>query len=289
MPDSALMERLHLGANELTGWRRSIYTVIFESDTPADKAFDVGLIVLIVASVFVVMMESVASFRTQYGPWLFAAEWVFTILFTFEYLFRLVAVRHQMRYAKSFFGVVDLLAVIPTYVSVLLPGAQFFLAIRLLRILRVFRVLKLAHYVSEADVLLAALRASRRKILIFVFFVMTLVVVLGSLMYLVEGAGNGFTSIPRSVYWAIVTLTTVGYGDISPRTGLGQALASVVMITGFAIIAVPTGIVTSELNRLSRSEESVGRTCSRCDGKGHQRDAAYCRLCGESMEVSGHR
>ncbi len=285
MVKSNHLERRYLGADELTGWRLKLYVVIFEADTTAGKVFDVGLIFVILASVAVVMAESIENVRVGYGNLLAIAEWVFTGLFTVEYLLRLSCVGRPARYATSFFGIIDLLAVIPTYVSVLFPGAQFLLVIRLVRILRVFRVLKLVHYISEADVLMAALRNSQRKITIFVFAVLTLVVILGSLMYLIEGTANGFTSIPRGVYWAIVTLTTVGYGDISPQTNLGQALAAMVMITGYAIIAVPTGIVTSEITRLARSEHrDESPLCPSCARGGHDEDAAYCKNCGGRLK-----
>ncbi len=279
------LERRHLGADELSGWRLKLYVVIFEADTAGGKAFDVALIFVILASVAVVMAESIEDVRVGYGNLLAIAEWVFTGLFTVEYLLRLSCVGRPTRYATSFFGVIDLLAVIPTYVSLLFPGAQFLLVIRLVRILRVFRVLKLVHFISEADLLMAALRNSRRKITIFVFAVLTLVVILGSLMYLIEGTANGFTSIPRGVYWAIVTLTTVGYGDISPQTNLGQVLAAVVMITGYAVIAVPTGIVTSEITRLGRGEhrDESPPLCPSCARGGHDEDAANCKYCGSKL------
>ncbi|MCH8961110.1 MAG: ion transporter, partial [Bacteroidetes bacterium] len=250
------IERRLFGVEQLSGWRLTLYIIIFESDTPPGKAFDVALILTIFASVAAVMLESVSAIGSRYGAILYASEWVFTILFTIEYILRLICVGRPLRYARSFFGIVDLLAVIPTYFSVLFPGAQFLLVIRLLRILRVFRVLKLVQYLSAADILMEALRASRRKIVVFLVALLTLVVILGSLMYLIEGAENGFTSIPRSIYWAIVTLTTVGYGDISPQTGLGQALAAVVMIMGYGIIAVPTGIVTAEMTRIGLGDDS---------------------------------
>lgn len=263
-----------------------IYHIIFEADTPPAKAFDVTLIIAIIASVIVVMVESVASYRSQYPEFLRTAEWVFTILFTVEYVLRLVCVDKPARYARSFFGVIDLLAVIPTYVSVLVPGAQFLLVVRLMRILRVFRVLKLAAYLVEVEILISALRDSRRKVLIFMFAVLTLTVILGSLMYLIEGDGNGFTSIPRGVYWAIVTLTTVGYGDISPQTDIGQAFASLIMILGYGIIAVPTGIVTAEMTRYSigqRRQETFSEECQRCGLDSHDMDARYCKQCGETL------
>ena len=277
-----------LGKGLLSGWRLKAYIVIFESDTKPGKAFDVWLIVLIFASVLAVMLESIAELRENHGRLLYALEWCFTILFSIEYIVRLCCVGHPLRYVRSFYGIVDLIAVIPTYLSVLVPGAQFLLVIRLLRILRVFRVLKLVHYLAEADVLISALRASRRKITLFLFTVLTLVVILGSVMYVVEGAANGFTSIPRSIYWAIVTLTTVGYGDISPQTPFGQALAALVMILGYGIIAVPTGIVTAELTRGDRGGARphatlAARTCPSCGLASHQEDARFCRGCGNAL------
>ncbi len=263
-----------------------IFHIIFEANTPLAKAFDVTLIFAIVASVLVVMLESVGSFRASYPEFLRTAEWVFTILFTVEYLLRIISVDRPLRYARSFFGVIDLLAVIPTYISVLIPGAQFFLVVRLMRILRVFRVLKLAEYLTEAELLVNSLRDSRRKVLIFMFTVLTLTVILGSMMYMIEGEANGFTSIPKSVYWAIVTLTTVGYGDLSPQTDIGQAFASMIMILGYGIIAVPTGIVTAEMTRRSmgkRSDQGFQNECRRCGQSPHDEDARYCKQCGESL------
>ena len=268
------------------GWRGTIYDIIFLSDTPRGKAFDVGLILVIGLSVLAVMLESVQDIRLEHGPLLRASEWVFTVLFTIEYGFRLACLNKPLRYARSFFGLVDLLAIVPTYVSMLLPGAQYFLVIRLLRILRVFRVLKLVHYMRDANQLMHALRNSRRKIVIFVSTVLTLVVILGSLMYLIEGAENGFTSIPRSVYWAIVTLTTVGYGDISPQTGIGQTLAAMIMIIGYGIIAVPTGIVTVEMARVgtafapSGSAGPPGGAASSATGASPA-DARRCPSCDQ--------
>jgi len=266
-------------------WRERLYIVIFESDTPLGKAFDVLLIGAILLSVVAVILESVRTVNAEYGPWLRGAEWIFTVLFTIEYVLRLLCARSAWRYATSFFGVVDLLAVIPTYLSVLVPGTQYLLAIRLLRTLRVFRVLKLAEYLSEANLLMRALRASQRKITVFIFTVFTLVVILGSLMYLIEGAENGFTSIPTSIYWAIVTLTTVGYGDISPQTVAGQMLAALIMIIGYGIIAVPTGIVTAEIARAQR--DAIGAEaelrCPQCGLRDHDADAAFCKRCGARL------
>lgn len=267
--------------NTKIDWRDRLHEIIFEADTPAGKRFDIFLIVAIVLSVIVVMLESIASIREIYSYELHFVEWVFTALFTAEYVLRIICLRKPLRYVTSFFGVVDLLAVIPTYLSLLLPGTQYLLAIRILRILRVFRVLKLAQFLSEARVLTTALRASRHKITVFLFTVLTLVVILGSLMYLIEGEDNGFTSIPRSIYWAVVTLTTVGYGDISPQTPVGQFLASLVMILGYAILAVPTGIVSVEL---ARADTQVSTQCCRsCGSESHRHDAVYCRICAEPL------
>ncbi len=264
------------------GWRRKAHEIIFESDTPAGRAFDVALIVLILMSLGAVVLESVGSLRAVSGRTLRAAEWFFTIVFSIEYILRLMTVGRPMRYAFSFYGIIDLLAVAPTYLSLLLPGAQYLLAVRVVRILRIFRILKLAQYLSEANIILLALRASKRKIIVFLFAVLTLVTVLGSLMYLVEGEENGFTSIPVSIYWAIVTLTTVGYGDISPRTPLGQALASFIMILGYAILAVPTGIVTAEFTRASLPPVS-GQACPACGIQGHDMNAVFCKRCGAKL------
>ena len=256
--------------------------VIFEHYTSAGKAFDVALIWLIVTSVLVVMIDSVQEIRTTYGALLRAAEWTFTIIFSLEYLLRLWCAPRAAKYARSFFGIVDLLAILPTYLSLVIPGGQALLTVRVLRLLRVFRVLKLAQYVSEAAVLMRALRASRPKIIVFIVSVITLVVTLGSMMYLVEGVENGFTSIPKSVYWAIVTLTTVGYGDIAPKTMLGQALAAVIMIMGYAIIAVPTGIVTVEIGSATR-KAAEERRCPQCGLVGHDSDARHCKRCGQQI------
>jgi voltage-gated potassium channel len=267
-------------SNPYDGWRGKLYEVIFESDTPAGKWFDVLLILCILVSVAAVMLDSVAAVNRRYGPWLYGIEWFFTIVFTVEYVLRLISSGRPVRYATSFFGVVDLLSIIPTYLSVLLEGSKYLLVIRVIRILRVFRVLKLVPYIGEAELLMRALRASRRKIIVFLTTVLTLVVIFGSLMYVIEGEANGFTSIPRSIYWAVVTLTTVGYGDISPKTGIGQAVAAVIMILGYGIIAVPTGIVTVELTQAAA--RGTG-TCPGCGGEGHDADAAFCKHCGARL------
>jgi len=262
--------------------RAATYHVIFETESAGGRAFDVALILAIVASVTVVMLESVASLRTEYGPELRVLEWVFTLLFTTEYLLRLWCVSSPRAYALSFFGVIDLFAVVPTWLSLILPGGQALAVIRILRVIRVFRVLKLAQYVGEASVLAGALRAARYKISVFLVAVVTIVISVGALMYVIEGAPAGFTSIPIGVYWAVVTLTTVGYGDIAPLTPVGQALAAFVMILGYGIIAVPTGIVTSELTR-SRDSGVSPRSCPRCDTGVADALAAYCSRCGAAL------
>ncbi len=285
MPDSS-RPAAHLPEEEppASARRARLHRVIFEADTPAGRAFDVVVIVAIVLSVIFVSLETVDGLpRRAYG-WLRAAEWGLTVLFTIEYLLRLVAVRRPLAYATSFFGVVDLLAIVPAYAGLLVPGGRYLIAVRVLRLLRVFRVLKLAHFLSEANVLTRALRASRHKITVFLLTVLTLVVVIGALMYVVEGEANGFTSIPRSMYWAVVTLTTVGYGDISPQTALGQTLASFVMILGYGIIAVPTGIVTAELTQGARSMAPISaQACPACGVSGHEYDARFCRRCGSAL------
>jgi voltage-gated potassium channel len=259
--------------------RARIHEIIFGAETPAGKAFDVVLLVLIILSVVAVMLESTNSIAVRYGQWLRAIEWVVTILFTIEYLLRLYCVGKPASYARSFFGIVDLLAILPTYLSLIIPGAQSLLVIRALRLLRVFRVLKLAHFVGEARELRAALRASARKIIVFLGAVLTIVVIVGSMMYLIEGEDHGFTSIPASIYWAIVTMTTVGYGDIAPQTALGKILASAIMIMGYGIIAVPTGIVSVELAGVTKKRITT-QPCPGCGAGGHDLDAVHCKYCG---------
>lgn len=267
---------------ETSPWRQRLHTVIFEADTRAGRAFDMALIVCILASVAVVVLESIASIDARWHRELFAAEIAFTVLFTIEYILRLIAVRRPLAYARSLLGVIDLLAVAPTWLALILPGAQFFLTVRVLRLLRIFRILKLTEYLAEAGVITSALRASRRKISVFLFTVLTLVVLIGALMYIIEGPAHGFDSIPVSMYWAIVTLTTVGYGDLSPATPLGKLLASVVMILGYAIIAVPTGIVTSELTA-ARGRGTSRQACPACGREGHDDDATHCKYCGSAL------
>ncbi|NOZ63204.1 MAG: ion transporter [Calditrichaeota bacterium] len=263
-------------------WRNRVHEIIFEADTPAGRWFDILLIASILLSVLVVMLDSVSSLKQQHGELLVDLEWLFTILFTIEYILRLISVGKALKYATSFYGIIDLLAILPTYISVFFPASRFLAVIRILRILRIFRILKLVQYLHEANALFQALRASRRKIVVFLFGVFSLVVILGSFMYIIEGEKNGFTSIPRSIYWAIVTLTTVGYGDISPQTGLGQTLAAIIMILGYSIIAVPTGVVTVEISRVQKSSVST-QVCPQCSREGHDSDAVFCKYCGAKL------
>jgi voltage-gated potassium channel len=262
--------------------RARLHEIIFEAETRAGRLFDVVLIWAILLSVVAVMLNSVAAVQSRYGNILMIAEWAFTILFTIEYLLRLWCIGKPLRYATSFFGLVDLLAILPTYLDLLIPGSHYLLVIRILRVLRVFRVLKLVQYIDEAQVMMRALRNGGRKIMVFFSVVISLVVIFGSLMYVVEGADNGFTSIPRSIYWAIVTMTTVGYGDISPQTALGQTIASLVMLLGFTIIAVPTGIVASEMTRTGKRSIST-QACPDCAAEGHDMDARHCKKCGSLL------
>lgn len=262
-------------------WRKRIYEIVFEAETREGKAFDITLIWLILASVLVVIFESVKSVREDYGQLIFLVEWFFTLLFTFEYILRLISVRRPVRYIFSFYGLIDLLAIVPTYISLIVPGTQYLLTIRILRLLRIFRILKLTEYISEAKVITSALSASRRKISVFLLAVISVVIVVGSLMYVIEGEENGFTDIPTSIYWAIVTLTTVGYGDLSPKTPFGKTLASIVMILGYGIIAVPTGIVTAELTRTANPVST--QVCPECHAQEHDADAVFCKFCGAKL------
>jgi voltage-gated potassium channel len=268
------------------GWRRRLFVVIFESDTPAGRRFDLALIGAILASVAVVTLESLGAGRAAFAGRYAALEWFFTALFTLEYLFRVWCVERPARYARSFYGIVDLLAVLPTYLAFFLPGLQPLIDVRLLRLLRVFRILKLTAYIREYRALARALRASARKIFIFIVTVLMAVVLLGTLMYVVEGPGNGFTSIPVSVYWAITTVTTVGFGDITPRTDLGRAIASFMMLLGWGILAVPTGIVTAEMaaERFAGAGSAApGRRCGHCGSRDHRADAKFCQDCGAAL------
>lgn len=264
--------------------REKIWRIIFRADTPAGRAFDVVLLVLIAASVLVVMLESVESLRLEYGRTFQILEWTFTILFTIEYIFRVATVRTKRRYVLSFFGIVDLLSLLPTYLAIILTGSQYLMVIRVLRLLRMFRVLKMARHFGQANVLLNALRASSPKIAVFLFAILTLVTIEGTIMYLIEGAHNpGFSSIPQSVYWGIVTITTVGYGDVAPLTVAGKVLASFIMLTGFSIIAVPTGIVSAELGKKIQQVSMDRRRCPDCGWTGHDPAANFCKHCGQKL------
>lgn len=265
-----------------SGWRAKLYHIIFEAETPVGKAFDVGLLLAILISVGAVVAESVEAIELRYGRALRLLEWSLTGLFTVEYLIRLWSVRRPWRYARSFFGLIDLLAVVPTYLSLLIPGSQSLVVVRAIRLLRVFRVLKLMHMLREARMLSAAIWLSRHKIGVFIGAVSTIILIVATLMYVIEGAEHGFTSIPKSIYWAVVTMTTVGYGDIAPQTIPGRALAALVMLIGYSIIAVPTGIVTIGLSEVSRQAHSTF-ACPACGRAGHDPDARYCKHCGESL------
>jgi len=274
---------MELPENEnIKPWRKNLSIIIFSAKSPAGKAFDVLLIASIVLSVIIVMLDSVKSISLAYGGVLRTLEWGFTILFTIEYILRIISVRRPWAYIRSFYGIVDVVSIIPTYLALIVPGTQFFLVIRLLRILRIFRVLKLVQYLGEANYIMTALVASRRKITVFLYTVVTIVTIIGSFMYVIEGEEHGFSSIPHSIYWAIVTLTTVGYGDISPETPLGRAIASIVMILGYAIIAVPTGIVTVELSR-AKEDSIQKRECPTCKATDHVERALYCKYCGTKL------
>jgi voltage-gated potassium channel len=274
-----------------SGLRLKVYTVIFEADTTAGKVFDVALIGAILVSVAVVIMDSVESLSLHYRDGFRVLEWCFTFLFTVEYFARIWCVRHPLRYARSFFGIIDLLSFMPTYLALLFPQAITFQGVRVLRLLRIFRIFKLSAYVAEYRVLGAALRASARKILIFLSVVLIIVLLLGTAMYVVEGPRNGYTSIPTSVYWAIVTTTTVGYGDVTPHTDLGKFIASVAMLLGWGILAVPTGIVTAEMaaqrQRFGRRLPTT-RTCPECLSEGHDPDARFCKDCGARLPEYKH-
>ena len=267
----------------LSGWRLRLYIVIFEADTRAGRRFDLWLIAAVLASVLVVILDSVQSLHARWGTLFAALEIGFTALFTIEYVARLACVRRPLRYATSFFGVIDLLAVLPTYLALLFPGLHALIDVRVLRLLRIFRILKLGAYVAEYRALGMALAASRRKITVFLFFLLMVVLVMGTLMYVVEGPENGFTSIPISIYWAITTLTTVGFGDIAPKTDLGRFIASFQMLLGWGILAVPTGIVSAEFTAQRVRREPTTRTCHACLSEGHEVGAKFCRDCGAPL------
>jgi len=264
------------------GWRERLYVIIFFTNTPAGKRFDTWLLVFIFASLVVVMLDSIAIYRLEYGTFLFGLEWFFTAVFAIEYLVRIYTDPEPRKYIFSFYGAIDLLSVLPAFIALLLPDAQYLLVVRAIRMLRVFRVLKLTQYLSQANFLMVALRGSKQKIVVFLLSVTTMVLVFGTLMYVIEGPSRGFTSIPMSIYWAIVTITTVGFGDIVPQTPLGKAVASLVMITGYSIIAVPTGIFTAELATAMRAD-SLQHRCPTCEKLSHETNAAFCSRCGTQL------
>lgn len=264
-------------------WRSRLQEIIYESNTAAGKFFDIALLGAILVSTLIVMLDSVPSLHQQYGRIFLILEWIFTLLFTIEYILRLITVKRPLLYATSFVGIIDIMAIIPTYLSFFLTGAQSLLVLRSLRLLRIFRIFKLTHFLGEIRFLKAAVYGSLKKIIIFMLVVLTSVIILGSVMYLVEHGENGFTSIPDSIYWGIVTITTVGYGDISPVTPVGKFVASFIMLLGYGIIAVPTGIITTEMARAVRTKQDKGEVCPACGKEGHDHDARFCKYCGAKL------
>lgn len=266
-------------------FRNRLYEIIFEADTPAGKAFDIILLIAILLSVIAVSLDSVEIIHIQYQFAFQLTEWILTILFTIEYILRIYTVKKPFRYIFSFFGIIDFLSVLPTYLSLIFAGSHYLMVIRILRLLRIFRILKLARYVGAAQTLKSALSKSSAKIIVFLEVVLVLVIIIGALMYLIEGPENGFTSIPKAIYWAIVTITTVGYGDIAPNTVLGQSLASLLMIVGYSIIAVPTGIITAGAIQNTKNNKTIHNTqvCQNCHFDQNDDDAKYCKMCGEKL------
>jgi voltage-gated potassium channel len=273
-----------LGPATQTGWRARWFHIIFGHDDAAGRRFDVLLIIAILGSIAVAVFDTVADIHARYGAIFYALEWLFTLVFTLEYITRVVVVDRPWRYIRSFYGIVDVLAVLPTWISLVAAGSQYLLVVRALRILRIFRILKLTRYVGEADLLWLTLIRARRKVLIFFSTILTLVLIFGALMYLIEGPQDGFTSIPTSMYWAIVTMTTVGFGDITPKTTLGKLLTSLIILIGYSIIAVPTGIFTAELAAGMRAKRKY-HPCPHCGQVEHDGDAAYCRMCGTALPI----
>lgn len=276
-------------AGPAEGWRARVFEVIFGIDTQAGRVFDIALVVAILLSILTVVLDSVPSIGGPHAELMYALEWFFTLLFTVEYAARLATIKHPVRYALSFYGLIDLLSVLPTYISLLVPGSEALLDIRILRLLRVFRIFKLTLYIEEYTRLAEALAASRRKIMIFLSVVLMAVLILGTVMYVVEGPEHGYTSIPAAMYWAVVTMTTVGYGDITPKTPLGQAIASFMMLLGWGILAVPTGIVTAEMTALRTDRRQGGRPVTSCDSCGsadHRPGARFCKDCGAQMPAA---
>lgn len=280
------MNKKTSGTPKQQSWRDKLYIIIFESHTPGGKAFDVFLLIFILASILVIMLESVAPVFQRYRMVLLTLEWFFTILFTIEYIFRLYSARSRKGYIFSFYGVVDLLSILPTYIAYFLIGSQYLLVIRGLRLLRIFRVLKMARFLGEAETLKNALLNSVAKITVFIGSVLTVIIIVASIMYLIEGPEGGFHSIPLSIYWAIVTITTVGYGDIVPATDVGKALATLLMLLGYGIIAVPTGIVSAELSRAEKEKDPSVVACPRCNPEDHSPDSTFCRFCGLKLNIA---
>ena len=266
-------------------WKHKFYDIIFKSDTRSGQLFDIILLGCIVLSVLVVVLESEPSLKEEFHQWLIGAEWFFTIIFTIEYMARISVVPDRRKYIFSFFGIVDLLSILPTYLTFFIPGSQALLVIRSIRLLRIFRILKMSQFVGESQNLARALRASQYKITVFLFTVFTAVIITGTLMFLIEGPEHGFTSIPKSIYWAIVTMTTVGYGDITPQTVAGQMLASIIMILGYGIIAVPTGIVSAEIIQANKVGKVSSKVCPHCLKQGHEADAVYCKFCSRKLDL----
>ena len=264
-------------------WRSRLHEVIYESNTTAGKVFDLSLLLLIVASILVVTLDSVEQYHNAYGKFFSTLEWIFTIVFTLEFILRLISIERPLKYVFSFAGIIDILAIIPSYLSFFYTGAQSLLVLRGLRLLRIFRIFKLTHFLTEMKFLGGAIKGSLTKISIFMLVVLALVIILGSLMYLIEKGENGFENIPESIYWAIVTITTVGYGDISPVTPLGKFFASLIMLIGYAIIAVPTGILTNEMLIAARRKQQKNEVCPGCGKDGHDDDAKYCKNCGTAI------
>ena len=269
-----------------SSWQKKLHEIIYEADTPAGKAFDIVLLVVIVLSIIIVMLESVKSLYAVYADLFYTIEWVITIIFSIEYILRIVTIKNPKKYIFSFYGIIDFVSTIPTYLTLFFGGYNVLLAVRALRLLRVFRILKITRYLGEADKLVVALRHSRPKILVFLFAVVIITIIAGTLMHLVEGEAGGFDNIPLSIYWCIVTLTTVGFGDIAPITPLGRFIASFIMITGYGIIAVPTGIVSAEYSRAGEKKVPVNtQVCPHCNETKHLDKAEYCHNCGKLLNA----
>ncbi len=262
--------------------RENLFEIIFEADTPAGKLFDITLLIVILLSIIAVIGESIPALRENHGRTFLILEWTFTLIFTVEYILRIFTARKRLHYVVSFFGIIDLLAIMPAFLGIFIIGARSLLVIRAIRLLRIFRVFKISRYLSAGDILVRALRSSREKIGVFLFTVLMVILLVGTLMYLIEGEKHGFTSIPKSIYWAIVTLTTVGYGDITPQTAIGQFLSGILMIIGYAIIAVPTGIISVEIARSEMRKPST-QVCPGCMSEGHDAGAIYCKFCGTRL------